>query len=122
MQANQKKKQDAPEVNVFSQIWFKYFPYWPLFVTLLVISLAGAWLYIRYKTTPMYQATAAILIKDEKKGQDESKMIESLNQLSTKKIIENEIVVLKSRELMYDVVKNRHLYAQFYEKGKIKSL
>ena len=110
------------EVNIFSQLWFKYFPYWPLFLALTVMSIAGAWLYIRYKTTPFYEASAQILIKDEKKGQEETKMMESLNLLSSKKIIENETEVLKSRELMYHVIKNRHLYASVYQKGKIKSL
>ncbi len=121
MQAIQKKSTgDTKEPNILNQIWFKYFPYWPLFVILLAIVLPGAWLYVKYKTTPMYEATATILIKDEKKGQDDSKMMEQINQLNSKKIIENEIEVIKSRELMYQVVKNRHLYAQFFQKGKIR--
>ena len=119
---NRKKQPETQEPNLFSQLWFKYFPYWPLFLILLAIAGVGAWFYVRYKTTPMYQATASILVKDEKKGQDQSKMIEDLNQLSTTKIIENETEVLKSRELMYHVAKNRHLYAQYYQKGKIKSI
>jgi len=60
------------------------------------------------------------MIKDEKKGQDESKMLESLNQLSAKKIIENEIEVIKSRQLLTEVAKKLHLYAPVYEKGRIK--
>jgi len=80
-----KKGQPDQEKNVLSQAWFKYFPYWPLFLILLVIAGAGAWFYVRYKTSPYYIATASILIKDEKKGQDEAKMLESLNQLSAKK-------------------------------------
>ncbi len=122
MQANTNKSGTAKESNLFSQVWFKYSPYWPLFLILLLITLGGAWAYIRYKTKPLYAATAAILVKDERKGQDESKMIEALNQLSTTKIIENEIEVLKSRHLMTQVVRNLHLYAPVYQKGKIKSI
>ncbi len=120
MQVVQKKGVESQEKNVFGQLWFKYFPYWPLFLILFVLGIAGAWLYIRYKTTPFYIASASILVKDEKKGQDESKMLEALNQLSTTKIIENEIEVIKSRELLYRVAKKLHLYAPLYEKGKIK--
>ena len=120
MQVAQKKQAVSQEKNLIGQIWFKYFPYWPLFLILLLIALTGAWFYIRYKTTPYYIATSSILIKDEKKGQDETKMIESLNQLSAKKIIENEIEVIKSRELLQRVAVKLHLYATLYEKGKIK--
>jgi len=118
MKANVKKAVENEEVNLFSQIWYKYFPYWPLFLILLALSIAGAWAYLRYKTKPHYIAKASILIKDEKKGQGDEKMIESLNQLATKKIIENETEVIKSRELMVQVVKRLHLYASVFQDGK----
>lgn len=117
-----KKGQPDQEKNVLSQLWFKYFPYWPLFLILLAVAGAGAWFYVRYKTSPYYIATASILIKDEKKGQDEAKMLESLNQLSAKKIIENEIEVIRSRELLSQVARKLHLYAPIYEKHKVLPL
>jgi tyrosine-protein kinase Etk/Wzc len=119
-QLNQKIKiENTNEKNVLSQLWFKYFPYWPLFLIFLVLSIVGA----RYKlsnTIPLYQATATMLIKDEKKGLDDNKLIQEMNQLSSKKIIENEIEVLKSRELMDEVVKDLHLYARTYIRGESK--
>lgn len=42
---------------------------------------------------------------------DDPKILESLNLLYTKKIIENEIEILRSRGLMDQVVKHLHLYA-----------
>jgi capsular exopolysaccharide synthesis family protein len=69
----------------------------------------------------MYAATATLIIKDEKKGNDDSKLMESLNMINNKKIIENEIEVLKSRLLMNQVVSNLHLYARMYTKGKLKT-
>jgi tyrosine-protein kinase Etk/Wzc len=104
--------------NVLSQTWFKYFPYWPLFVLLLFLSLDGTWFYLLYKT-PLYESNANILIKDERKGLDDSKMIESLDQLSTKKIIENEMEVLHSWSLMNEVVKKLNLYAPVFEQGRL---
>src|SRR5690348_14506449 len=85
------------EENVVRQLWFKYSPYWPLFLLFLFLAGAGAWYYLRHQPS-IYESTASILIKDEKKGEDDSKIMESLNVLSTKKIIENEIEVLKSKE------------------------
>jgi capsular exopolysaccharide synthesis family protein len=109
------------ERSLISQLWFMYYPYWPVLILLFLLCGGGAWFYLRY-ATPMYESTASILIKDEKKGLDDSKMLEALNMLSTKKIIENEIEVIKSRTLMDEVVKNLHLYASVYEEGKMKQV
>src|SRR4030081_2095077 len=104
MQVTNTKKLENNNDNLLFHLWFRYFPYWPLFAILLLLTLGGTWFYLRY-VTPMYESSATILIKDEKKGLDDSKMMEALNLLSTKKIIENEIEVLHSRSLMNAVVK-----------------
>jgi tyrosine-protein kinase Etk/Wzc len=118
MQLNQKNKvelkQQQQEKNVISQLWFKYFPYWPVFLILFALSIVWA-KYSLKKATPLYESKATILIKDEKKGIDDNKLIQEINQLSSKKIIENEIEVLQSRELMDEVVKDLHLYTQVFE-------
>jgi tyrosine-protein kinase Etk/Wzc len=119
MQINQKIEPNNPHGdNIISQVWSKYFPYWPLFLFFMIIAGVAARFFLKYKV-PIYETTATILIKDEKKGEDDSRIIESLNLLSTKKIIENEIEVLKSKGLMMQVVKKLHLYAPVYEKGKV---
>lgn len=107
--------------NLVSQAIFRFIPYWPLFVTLVVLAIGCAYIYLRF-TTPMYETTATILIKDEKKGAVESKTIESLDQLSSKKIIENEIEVIQSNSLIDDVVKELHLYAPVYQKQQFKKV
>lgn len=121
MQIYENKKATNVENNILQQLLFKYLPYWPIFLLFLLLSLVGAWFYLRNKT-PLYESTASILIKDEKKGEDNSKMTETINQLSAKKIVENEIEVIKSRTLMDEVVKKLHLYAQVYEKGPIRPI
>jgi capsular exopolysaccharide synthesis family protein len=114
-------KSEKKEQNLLGQLWFKYFPYWPLFFIFICLSVAAGWGYLQF-ATPLYEASASLLIKDEKKGEDDSKVIESLNQLSTKKIIENESEVIKSRGLMYEVVKKLCLYAPAYEEQKLKAV
>lgn len=122
MQINQKIESNNPHGDhVMGQIWSKYSPYWPLFLFFLVMGGIAARFYLKYQT-PVYESTATILIKDEKKGEDDSRIIESLNLLSTKKIIENEIEVLKSKGLMMQVVKMLRLYAPISEKGKVKAI
>ena len=58
-----------------------------------------------------------MIIKDEKKGNEEASLVESLNPLRTKKIIENEIEVLQSKENVEEVVKQLKLYVPIYEKS-----
>ena len=44
-----------------------YLNYWKWFVFGAVVFLLGAFIYLRY-ATPIYKATATILVKDDKKG------------------------------------------------------
>jgi len=110
------------EENLSQQLVSKYMPYWPLFLLFGALAVGGAWFYMRYYTTPLYQATARLIIKDEKKGDENSKLTESLDMISSKKIVENEIEVIQSRTLMNEVVKKLALYAPMYEKGKVKTV
>ncbi|RYE58425.1 MAG: hypothetical protein EOP48_03540, partial [Sphingobacteriales bacterium] len=58
--------------NVIEEFMYQYFPYWPLFVILFFLSLVAALMYMKY-AIPEYEINATILIKDEKKGADDSK-------------------------------------------------
>jgi len=122
MQKNNHSKRAERKENLSQQMVSKFLPYWPLFLLFAVLAAGAAFVYIRYYTTPIYQATAVLIIKDEKKGNEDSKLTESLDMISSKKIVENEIEVIQSRTLMEDVVKKLHLYAPMFEKGKVKTL
>jgi tyrosine-protein kinase Etk/Wzc len=124
MQVTQKKglEVDKSQMINFNQLWSRYIVYWPFYLVLLLVFLVGTWLYIRYYTTPLYATNARILIKDQRKGIEDSKSIEDLNLITIKKIIENEMEVIKSRTLIRDVVKTLHLYAPVFKEGRINSL
>lgn len=106
------------DTSLINQLLFRYLPYWPLFVIMLVLGVAAAYAYIRYKV-PLYEANASIMVKDQKKGTEDSKIMESFNLFGTKKIVENEIEMIKSRTLLRNVVKNLRLYSPVYEEGKV---
>ncbi|GHA72918.1 GumC family protein [Pontibacter akesuensis] len=108
--------------NLVGYILFKYLPFWPLFVILLAVSMLGAWGYLRYYATPVYSATASLIVKDEKKGVNDSKMTESIDAFTSNKIVENEINVLSSHELMNKVVNRLGLYAPVFEDEEFKSV
>jgi capsular exopolysaccharide synthesis family protein len=97
---------------------YKFIPYWPVFVVLLIISLSGAWVYLRYKM-PVYETSATLLIKDDKSNTPGNEMMEAFDMFGSKKSVENEVEVLQSKTLMQEVVKNLHLYAPVTVKGRI---
>lgn len=111
---------DENEESLAQQVVTKYLPYWPMFLLAIFLGLGIAYAYLRY-ATPIYEANATLIIKDEKKGNEESKLMESLDQISSKKIVENEIEVIQSRKIMADVVKRLGLYAPVYAQGDIKT-
>ncbi len=106
--------------SALGDVLFKYLPYWPIFIAFLIVSLFAAWFYLRI-TPPQYEISASILIKDENKGSTEGETINSLDQVSRKKIVENEIEIFRSRTLMQEVVDNLHLYAPLFEEDKLVS-
>ena len=121
MQKNKHRKTEEKKENLSQVLVSKFLPYWPLFIIFSVLSVAGAYVYLHY-ATPIYEANATLIIKDEKKGNEDSKLAGELDMLSSKKIVENEIEVIKSRKLMDDVVKAFHLYTPVYEQGKVKAV
>ena len=54
--------------NSFQQLLHKFLPYWPVFLILLAFSVTGIFLYLE-TTTPLYETTASVLIKDVGVGQ-----------------------------------------------------
>ena len=118
---NYQKKIDKKEDSLFVKSIDIFFAYWPVFILFGVIAIFSGFIFIRY-ATPKYQANASIIIKDQKKGNEESKLMESINTINQKKIIENEVEVLQSRPIMEYVVKKLHLYIPIYKEGRIKSL
>ncbi|WP_374950548.1 Wzz/FepE/Etk N-terminal domain-containing protein, partial [Mucilaginibacter sp.] len=115
MQVSANNGIETADKNLIQQFFFRYWPYWPLFAFLMICGVGVAYLYLR-TTVPMYESTATILIKDEKKGLDDSKVMESLNPLNSKKIVENETEIIRSRTIVTEVVKELALYAPIFEK------
>jgi capsular exopolysaccharide synthesis family protein len=113
-----KNTKEEDEESLLQQLASKYLPYWPWFLLAFVIAVAGAFAYLKF-ATPLYEAKAAILIKDEKKGNEESKMAASLNLISSNVIVENEVEVLQSYSLMKKVVNALHLYAPVFKEAKL---
>lgn len=114
---NSKQKEET--VNILNELIQKYLPYWPLFVLTISIGLTFSFFKIRY-ATPMYQASAGIMLKDKEDGVES--VLNALEGTESKKNVENEIELLKSKNLMMQVVKNLGIYSQIFEPGRVKHL
>lgn len=111
--------EDAQETSL-GDLLYKFLPYWPLFVLLLIISLSATWIYLRY-TMPVYETSATLLIKDDKSNTPANEMMQAFDMFGSKKSVENEVEVLQSKTLMQEVVKNLHLYAPVTVQGRVMS-
>lgn len=116
------EQQQAPkgqtELNQIGQFLMKFLPYWPLFVVSVVLAMAVAYIKLRAEQ-PMYVAYARIKLKDPAKGGN-SKVLDELNILSENKQVENEILVLRSSNLMQEVVKRLNLNVNVYNEGRVR--
>ena len=63
---NNMNELDEEKVN-YQELLFRYIIHWPWFVASVLICLIGAWGYL-YFQIPVYQVSASIIIKDDKKG------------------------------------------------------
>jgi tyrosine-protein kinase Etk/Wzc len=115
-----RRKGDDEEEGGGQSMLSKFLPYWPLFILASLLSLAAAYVYLRY-ATPIYEAHASMIVKDEDKGNAKGSITTELNRLASKTKLENEMQVLQSRVLMETVVKKLALYAPITQEGKVKS-
>ena len=90
----------------------KYLFYWPLFLLFFVIAFAGAYAYIKL-VNPIYEVSASILVKDEKKSPTEKSAMEELDNSGKAKNAETEIEILRSKNLVSQVVDDLQLWANY---------
>lgn len=111
---------DEEKVN-YQELLFRYIIHWPWFVASILICLIGAWGYL-YFQTPVYQVSASIMIKDDKKGGNSgSADLENLGLggvITSAQSIDNEIEVLRSKTILKEVVNNLELYITYYDEDE----
>ena len=117
-------EQSEEQVNI-QELLFRYLIHWPWFVVSRIICIACAWGYLRL-TTPIYNISATVLIKDEKKGGGAS-MSSDLEKMglegfvSSSSNVDNEIEVLRSKSLAREVVNNLGLFVTYMDEDEFPS-
>lgn len=107
--------------NILYNIIFRFVPFWPLFITSLLISIICAWFYLKLQT-PVFEATAQILLKNQQSSKVETKVLDELINLDENSSVENEIELIKSSKVINQVVKELNLYIPIYFKGKFRDV
>ncbi|PXY45712.1 GumC family protein [Flavobacterium hydrophilum] len=117
---NEAVEDEINEVNLREQL-DKYLVHWKWFILSALLCLILAFLYLRY-TTPSYEASTSILVKDEKKGG----MLSELSAFSDLGLgggsvnnVDNEIEILKSRTLVESTVKKLNLNINLLVEGNV---
>ena len=115
---NNMNEQDEEKIN-YQELLFRYIIHWPWFVASVLVCLIGAWVYLHFQT-PVYQVSASIMIKDDKKGSG-STDLENLGiggVITSTQSIDNEIEVLRSKTILKEVVNNLELYITYYDEDE----
>lgn len=115
------EQQHEEQINI-QEILFRYLIHWPWFVVSVIICVAIAWGYL-HLTTPIYNISATVLIKDEKKGGGAS-MSSELERMgldgfvSSSNNVDNEIEVLRSKSLAREVVNRLGLFVTYMDEDE----
>lgn len=64
---NEKLREAEDKEIDIQELLFKYLIHWPWFVGAVIVCLIAAYVYL-YVATPVYNISATVLIKDDKKG------------------------------------------------------
>ena len=123
--ANERQREADDEKIDIQEVLFKYIIHWPWFVGAVLVCLIGAWIYLRM-ATPVYNISATVLIKDDKKGGNTGGMagLEELGVsglISSSQNIDNELEVLRSKTLVKEVVNQLNLYVSYTDEDEFPS-
>lgn len=111
-------EQDEEKIN-YQELLFRYIIHWPWFVASVLVCLIGAWVYLHFQT-PVYQVSASIMIKDDKKGSGSTDLgnLGIGGVITSTQGIDNEIEVLRSKTILKEVVNNLELYITYYDEDE----
>lgn len=93
----------------------KYLKYWYVILLCAILGLVGAYSYLRFVAVPKYSITSTILIREEVTAPTLSGLTNTTEELvKPMQNIDNEMQILRSRNLMLRVVDEMALYASYY--------
>src|SRR5690606_26265916 len=117
----EEKKSDNKEILRFIG---KLASNWYWFLLCGFIGFAAAYIYLRY-TVPSYKIHAKLLVSDDKKGGGmlgSSALGDLSSFMGTKNSVDNEVEILKTADLMREMVLAEKAYISYFNRGTVHSV
>ena len=100
------------------RLWGSIVANWYWFVLSLTLFLTGGYLYLRY-TTPEYSIKSSLLVQESNTLSSEV-LNKGINAESASKDLFNEVYILRSQDLISEVVDSLNLNVHYWVKGRVK--
>jgi capsular exopolysaccharide synthesis family protein len=117
------KQEDASGINP-KEFLLKYLHYSWLFAICILLSMMGAWLYLRY-TKPIYSVSSTLLIRNDNErgggGMNSQDMFSDIGLFQSTTNKQNEMLILGSRTMMERVVKDLGLQKKYAVIANVKT-
>ncbi|MBG6234396.1 capsular exopolysaccharide synthesis family protein [Pedobacter sp. CAN_A7] len=118
MAYNRQTPKNNPDIVV--QL-LKFAKHWHYFILALIVGLGSAWLYLQI-TVVKYRVTSTLLVQDDSKGDGLLKgtAFSDLNMFRTSKSVDDEMEVMRSRDLIYKVLKDLKMNVKYFHDLPLK--
>ncbi len=110
---------DEKRLDIKQFIQSKVIRYWYLYLTSLAVALMAGYFYNWY-ATPVYNATATLLIKDEKRVNPTQDLLTQLSSLDHTGGIDNEVELIRSRTMIARTLRKLDFDITYLMEGNIK--
>jgi len=118
---NERMKDPGKEIS-FQWFFVSFILHWKWFFLSVIVFLLGGYIYLRYQT-PVFSVRTNIILKDSKRGgmtNTESSIFERLGYLEAGNNVENEIEIIRSRDLIETAVVEENVFIRYFVKGRFK--
>ena len=120
----EQEKQGIASFFDFAALYRTVILNWYWFVLSLIIFGGIGAIYLRY-TTPLYQSTAKLLIKDDANSGKRGASLQNITNIGTisnSTGIDNEMEILSSHSIAEDAIRDLKLYVNYATEGKVKDV
>jgi tyrosine-protein kinase Etk/Wzc len=120
----EKSKSAGEDTIDFEKILADIIDHWKWFLIGVIVMLSLGFIYIKH-AAPMYKVNATVMVDDEQKGGMSGMLGDATSGsngsfgglgslLNSKSSVDNELLILQTRDLMRKVVTDMHLYVICY--------
>ena len=100
--------------NDFVEKFYSYLRHWKWILFSVIICLGLSYLYLKL-VTPKYRIETDLLIKPDKSSPGSSNdLLQQLDMFSSDKIIDNEVQILKTKDIIEKVIRELNLQTSYY--------